>query len=245
MEAVFATETHHDVSENSLHHTTSNTRHTSTAMVAPWDRGNAIICLVVAFLTLEVITAASSRHGSFAVGHHGSAFLSPNLLRVSRGGATIPVEDDDEEEESDYEVDDEEEEEEEDETYDATLAAAALKSVEKQQQRKRAKKHKEVKEEVVAKLTKKKKKSGSLVRKVVPYIVRASLNPFTLVAMVKSYWVSLFDVDYLKKRTPTHQELRSALEEKAKRSGPSPGKGKRKMKRGQAKTLADLPKLNA
>jgi hypothetical protein len=41
------------------------------------------------------------------------------------------------------------------------------------------------------------------------------------------------------------QELRSALEEKARRNGGSgAAKGKRKFKRGQAKSLSDLPKLN-
>jgi len=42
------------------------------------------------------------------------------------------------------------------------------------------------------------------------------------------------------------QGLRSALEEKAKKSGSSSGgrTGKRQMKPGQAKTLSDLPQLN-
>lgn len=41
------------------------------------------------------------------------------------------------------------------------------------------------------------------------------------------------------------QYLRSALEEKAKKSGGTGGaRGKRKMKPGQAKTLSDLPQLS-
>lgn len=42
------------------------------------------------------------------------------------------------------------------------------------------------------------------------------------------------------------QDLRMSLEEKARKGGsaPSHARGKRKMKRGQAKTLSDLPKLN-
>jgi hypothetical protein len=42
------------------------------------------------------------------------------------------------------------------------------------------------------------------------------------------------------------QGLRSALEEKAKKSGSAGGgrKGKRTMKPGQAKTLSDLPQLS-
>ena len=42
------------------------------------------------------------------------------------------------------------------------------------------------------------------------------------------------------------QDLRSALDEKARKAGPSTqARGRRKMKRGQAKTLSDLPKLNS
>jgi hypothetical protein len=42
------------------------------------------------------------------------------------------------------------------------------------------------------------------------------------------------------------EDLRSALEDKARKSGGAGGKsrGTRKMKRGQAKTISDLPKLN-
>ena len=43
----------------------------------------------------------------------------------------------------------------------------------------------------------------------------------------------------------TTQDLRSALQEKAKKAGSSGGKRARKMKPGQAKTLSDLPVLNA
>jgi len=41
------------------------------------------------------------------------------------------------------------------------------------------------------------------------------------------------------------QNLRSALEEKARKQQPGPTKPKRKMKPGQAKTLSDLPQLSA
>ena len=41
------------------------------------------------------------------------------------------------------------------------------------------------------------------------------------------------------------QNLRSALEEKARRQQPGPTKPKRKMKPGQAKTISDLPQLSA
>jgi hypothetical protein len=46
--------------------------------------------------------------------------------------------------------------------------------------------------------TKKKKKSGILKMLHVPYIIGAILNPITLFKMTKGFWVSLFDLDYLK-----------------------------------------------
>jgi hypothetical protein len=61
--------------------------------------------------------------------------------------------------------------------------------------------------------------------------------------MTKAYFASLFNLDYLAE--DSSQDLRSALEEKAKKSGSAGGrKGKRMMKPGQAKTLSDLPQLN-
>ena len=45
-------------------------------------------------------------------------------------------------------------------------------------------------------------------------------------------------------KEPT-QNLRSALEEKARKQQPGPTKPKRKMKPGQAKTISDLPQLSA
>lgn len=42
----------------------------------------------------------------------------------------------------------------------------------------------------------------------------------------------------------TSENLRTALQEKAKKGGGSPNRGKRKMRPGQAKTLSDLPQLN-
>ena len=41
-------------------------------------------------------------------------------------------------------------------------------------------------------------KRKSLYRSHVPYIIRACLNPFTLIAMTKAYFVSLCDINYLK-----------------------------------------------
>ena len=39
---------------------------------------------------------------------------------------------------------------------------------------------------------------ASIYRHYVPYILRACLNPFVFVQMTKSYFASLFDINYLK-----------------------------------------------
>jgi len=84
-------------------------------------------------------------------------------------------------------------------------------------------------------------------KRYVPHIVRACLNPIMLVKMTRAYFASLVDIHYLKEEPS--QNLRSALEEKARKQSPSAGvasnKPKRKMKPGQAKTLSDLPQLSA
>ncbi len=41
-------------------------------------------------------------------------------------------------------------------------------------------------------------KRKSLYKSYVPYIIRACLNPFTLIAMTKAYFISLCDINYLK-----------------------------------------------
>ena len=43
-----------------------------------------------------------------------------------------------------------------------------------------------------------KQNNRSLYKRFVPYIIRACINPFTLLAMTKSYFVSLCDINYLK-----------------------------------------------
>lgn len=89
------------------------------------------------------------------------------------------------------------------------------------------------------------RKSRGGITKKIPYIIRAFMNPFTVLAMTKGYFASLFNIDYLQE--DTSQTLRSALEEKAKQTGggPKPKPRGRKMRPGQAKTLSDLPVINA
>lgn len=93
----------------------------------------------------------------------------------------------------------------------------------------------------------KKTSGGSVYKRYVPYIVRACVNPFTLFAMTKAYFLSLCDINY-HLREDDSQTLRSALQEKARKqnlSSPRSTKPSRKMKPGQAKTLSDLPQLSA
>jgi hypothetical protein len=161
---------------------------------------------------------------------NGGPALLVNLLTDIRGGGAEKVA-------VDLGEDDTEEE--------TSLAATTMKKIHR-------KKLSSVKKEVASQLAKtaaavtKKKSKRTSPFTIVPYIVRASLNPFTFIAMVRLYWVTFFDYDYMKKRQVSGQELRSALEEKAKRS-PYGGskKAKRKMKPGQAKTLSDLPQLSS
>lgn len=92
----------------------------------------------------------------------------------------------------------------------------------------------------------KKTSGGSIYKRYVPYIVRACVNPFTLFAMTKAYFLSLCDINFPKE--DNSQTLRSALQEKARKQNQfSSGSTKpsRKMKPGQAKTLSDLPQLSA
>ena len=49
---------------------------------------------------------------------------------------------------------------------------------------------------------------------------------------------------YSLQKPDSSQELRSALEQKARLAGAKSTKGRKKMKPGQAKTLSDLPQLN-
>lgn len=81
-----------------------------------------------------------------------------------------------------------------------------------------------------------------------PYIVKAIMNPIVFFQMTVGYWKSLCNINYLTENAAnSSQNLRSALEQKARQGGAEKksSRGKRKMKPGQAKTLSDLPQLSA
>ena len=188
-------------------------------------------------------------------------------------------EDEEEEEGEDVDVKDDEEEEEDEivsstpsktsaktatAKIDTTLATAALKSVTKTKEKLDQHKTAILKQTVQTQLSSttaihkssKKKNKGSLLQSykhVVPYILRAAMNPFTLFAMTKSYWASLFNLNYLQQvqqaANGSNVVLRTAHEEQEKRKVSLPAsnnkRSKKTMKRGQAKTLNDLPKLSS
>lgn len=210
------------------------------------DLGVVVAALPLLFLLVPV-PLVEARSAAFVT----RTRASPAVFLLQRGGATtIDLDEDEydeydeEEDEEDYEiaeeVEDEYDEEEEDE-LDSTLVKSAVKATAKQT----AKQATATKQAVSAKLLAKKSKRPSLLKRYVPYIVRACLSPVTVMAMWKGYFASLINLDFLAKEDSS-QDLRSALEEKAKKSGSAGGgrKGKRAMRPGQAKTLSDLPQLS-
>jgi len=157
-----------------------------------------------------------------------------NLLASIRGGDSsavgVEIESSDEEE-----TDDEED-----------LEAEGIPTLVKATQKAATK---AVKSTVAAALKpKKKKNSGSLMKYFkIPYIIKASLNPIVFFQMTVGYWKSLYNINYMsEKEQDSSQNLRTALEQKARQGGGAKkrSRGKRKMKPGQAKTLSDLPQLN-
>jgi hypothetical protein len=234
-----------------------------------------LILLVAIIFSSAFADPFGTERVSFIVRRKPTTQSLSTTLYHWRGGAEVPAVNEWEDESEDFDDEEEEEDDEEEEEVDTVatgdvsnknkqakdskldpaLTAAALKSAEKVQKKITAEKTTSAKSKVNEKLSastatspKQKKKSsssslGKLLR--VPYIVRAILNPVTLFGMTKAYWASLFNLDY-GKQAPQATELRSALEEKAKRSpSSSSGKKKKTMKRGQSKSLSDLPQLSS
>jgi len=206
-----------------------------TAAKSTWM---ALLCLVAA-------AAAAPPPGSFGAFHRitatSPARKSIHQLRQVRGGAS-PNDDDE------YDSEHDEDEEEQIVTTTEKLATSTRAAVQK---KKTAAIKSKVKVAMAASSSKsksvaKKTSRGSVYTRYVPYIVRACVNPFTLFAMTKAYFLSLCDINYLEEDDA--QTFRSALQEKARKQNPSSSgstKPTRKMKPGQAKTLSDLPQLSA
>eukprot|EP00934_Nitzschia_sp_Nitz4_P004889 Nitzschia sp. Nitz4//scaffold96_size78090//58750//60890//NITZ4_005502-RA/size78090-processed-gene-0.32-mRNA-1//1//CDS//3329560597//4879//frame0 len=171
---------------------------------------------------------------SRSVGRYNSRVTHVDKFWALKGGAVLEEEDVDEEiEESD---EDEEEEIEEEET-------PLVKSTQKASSKSKVKELKATLQEAIASnsgVINKVFARGSLWKKFkLPYILTALLNPLTVAKMTRAYFASLFDLDYLEDKVDASQDLRSALEAKAKAtSGGRGSQGKKKFKPGQAKISA-------
>jgi hypothetical protein len=147
----------------------------------------SIVTLVVA---LSAICLLSVDARTF-VGSSSVSFL-PSQQRASllvRGGASAVVEDEEdvsEIESSDY-----------DEGVEDNLVKSAQSTI--------AKKAKKAVASSLA-ATKPKKKKSSLMKLLrIPYIFGACLNPIVMAQMIKGYWVSLFNLNYLQENTVSNK----------------------------------------
>lgn len=155
----------------------------------------AYILVVAAFVSAlhtQKVSAISSRTPLLVLPSTNYNRPSQNtglVFSLSRGGA---IEDSDDE----YDLDksDFEEEYDSEEEDDVKLSASAVAAARKA----KLKEAKRSKKTVSNSLKKKTEKKRSSPLKKVPYIVKALLNPFTVLAMTKGYFASLFNIDYMK-----------------------------------------------
>ena len=178
-------------------------------MMVVRTRAIASIECLFAITTIIVLSCFSCDNNAFFVQANSSGFISgkfstaitstpsPSIaFLVPRGGDVT----DDYDSEYDFDSDDEEEEEEEEIVPVKTkLSSSTLKASSKAKNRK-VKTSKKIVNESLSK----KKTASTAVKKAsrkkllyIPYILRAVLNPFTVLAMTKGYFASLFNIDYL------------------------------------------------
>lgn len=206
------------------------------------ETGVAAVVALLLVVALDSAEAGKASGTAAFVGRHSldtrRQYEQVPALSV-RGGARRVYDDD----EYDSDVDEYEYDSESEEERVVKLSKSTRKAVAKSKSKKAAVMKKAVSAGLAQ--TKPKKQKASLLKILhVPYILRACLNPFTVLAMIKAYFASLFNIDYLV--NDSSQTLRSALEEKAKKAAATSGKKpKRQFKPGQAKTLSDLPQLSA
>lgn len=116
----------------------------------------------------------------------------PSVTDIPRGGATAVGEDENDSEYDDLDSSDEEEE------FDPVLAKSALTAASKTKVKAVAVAKKAVSATLLATTPKPSKiKSSILKRLMVPYIIRACLNPLTFIRMTRGYWASLVNLNYL------------------------------------------------
>jgi len=211
-----------------------------------------MVSLVVSIASLcvfaDVIEPAEShrRYGlpttAFSPTNHDYVRWRGGASVVEPAGSDVDRDDEiDKESDGNYAADKPENDDDSSQKPSSSLKDSTLRSSRKAEARKTALADKEAKNVLKKELSVKEKRT--LLR--LPYVLRALLNPVTFFAMTKAYWLSFFDFDYVQKNSNAAQDLRSALQTRAKKSGGGSGLPKRRMTRGQAKTLSDLPALSS
>lgn len=170
----------------------------------PW-----VSILLIACMAVSSSVAAVAPNGGQLFGQinriPASSIPSSQLQQqflVFRGGAASDEYDSDE---YDSEYDSDEEEEEPIVTKAKKLATSTKSATQKKALKQTAVKTAALKSKVSVAMASSSSSSKPVAKKkgvykrFVPYIVRACLNPFTLVAMTKAYFVSLMDINYLNK----------------------------------------------
>ena len=159
------------------------------------------VALPLLLLILTVLDVKASTQINRSKWPNISSKLLTHGLKVStlpfvsvRGGA-LDGSDDDELDLDDEDEEPEEEEEIEEEELDPVMVKAAIKASHKSKQKQTAAVKAKVSATLATPVTKKKKSNGII--KKIPYIIRACLNPFTVIAMTKAYFASLFNLNYL------------------------------------------------
>lgn len=162
-----------------------------------------LLLLAVIYVTLApsmtVVAAISPRHHSSFAGLHRitSSTTQHQQLYNIRGG------------DSEEEYDSEEEEYDSDDEVDEPIVIKTKKLASSTKNAVQKKNTSNVKSKVKVALASSSSSSKkvsvsnnnsgrSMYKRYVPYIIRACLNPFTLMRMTKSYFVSLCDINYLK-----------------------------------------------
>ena len=161
------------------------------------SRSVALVATLVAIgvsLLIDIVEA-----NAFVAGI-SPAFLSqtqvapyvPSVTDIPRGGATAVDDEDNDSEYDDLDSSDEEEE------FDPVMAKSALTAASKTKVKAVAVAKKAVSATLLATAPKPRKiKSSILKRLMVPYIIRACLNPLTFIRMTRGYWASLVNLNYL------------------------------------------------
>ena len=175
----------------------------------PWVSIVLIACMAI-LSPASSATAAIAPNGQLfgQINRIPTSSSIPQLL-VFRGGSDGDEEYDSDESDSEY---DDEEEEEPIVTKAKKLATSTKSATQKKALKQTAVKNAALKSKVsVAMASSSSKavtKKKGVYKRFVPYIVRACLNPFTLVTMTKAYFVSLLDINYLNKEVSEQRMFR-------------------------------------